>query len=331
MELRTIVKTAPSSCRIGYDTGVMLIGSCFANDIGSRMQDGKLPVMINPTGTLFNPVSVSNTLDIILRKKHFVKDDLCNHNGTWLSLYHYTNFSSDDPEKVITKINSITGKAGDFLRSAKFLFLTFGTARIYRWKKTGLIVSNCHKIPSSYFDQELLNVKDIVELWSNQLDNLNSFCPDLKIIFTISPVRHWKDGAHGNQVSKSVLFLAVEELLKHPAVYSYFPAYEIVMDDLRDYRYYGADMIHLSETAVDYIWNIFSEAYLGEKTLEIWKEVVRITKAANHRIMKDSPEAIKTFAGTMLKHIESIEAKAPYVDMKKERSYFSVLLRGDIR
>lgn len=330
MELRTIVKTTPSTFRIGYDTGVMLIGSCFASDIGARMQVGKLPVFINPTGTMFNPVSVSDTLKIIMQRKHFVKDDLYNNDGTWLSLYHYSDFSSDDPEKVLTRINSITEKASDFLHSAKFLFLTFGTARIYRWKGTGFIVSNCHKIASSYFDQELLSVKEIVELWNKQLDILNSVWPDLKVIFTISPVRHWKDGAHGNQVSKSVLFLAVEELVNHPAVYGYFPAYEIVMDDLRDYRYYGTDMIHLSETAVDYIWNIFSGAYLEDKALEIWKEVSKITKAASHRIMKDSPQAIRKFAGTMLKRIESVVAKVPDIDMEKERGYFNALLSGDV-
>ena len=149
-------------------------------------------------------------------------------------------------------------EASLFLKNAGFLFITFGTARIYRWKKTGLVVSNCHKIPSGQFTSELLSVKEIVELWTNQLDRLSELFPNLRVIFTISPVRHLKDGAHGNQVSKSVLFLAVEELLGHSSKPQYFPAYELLMDDLRDYRFYDDDMIHPSDSAINYIWEAFS-------------------------------------------------------------------------
>ena len=328
MELRTVVKADPSSRKIGYDTGVMLIGSCFATAIGMKMEEGKLPVMINPSGTLFNPVSVSDALGIITGKKHFEIEDLHNHDGTFLSFYHYTDFSSEDPEKVVRRINSTTDEANDFLKSAKFLFITLGTARVYRWKETGLIVSNCHKIPSACFTSDLLTVEDIVTLWNRQLDNLSILYPDLKVVFTISPVRHWKDGAHGNQISKSTLFLAVEELLRHPASLSYFPAYEIVMDDLRDYRYYGADMIHLSETAADYIWNIFSESYLESGVLEVWKEVVKIKKAVQHKLKKDAPAATMKFAERMLQQIEFVALKVPEVDLGRERTYFSGLLSG---
>lgn len=329
MELRTIVKAATSSRKIGYDTGVMLIGSCFATAIGMKMEEGKLPVMINPSGTLFNPVSVSDTLDIITGKKHFEIKDLHNHDGSWLSFYHYTEFSSEDPEKVVQRINSTTDEANEFLKSAKFLFITFGTARVYRWKETGLIVSNCHKIPSACFMPELLAVEDIVTLWNRQLDNLSIRYPDLKVIFTISPVRHWKDGAHGNQISKSTLFLAVEELLRHPASPGYFPAYEIVMDDLRDYRYYSTDMIHLSETASDYIWNIFSESYLDSGVTEVCKEVVKITKAVQHRLKKDAPASTVKFAERMLQQIEFVALKVPEVDLERERTYFNGLIKGN--
>jgi len=329
MELRTIVKADPSSCKIGYDTGVMLIGSCFATAIGMKMGEGKLPVMINPSGTLFNPVSVSDTLDIITGKKYFGIEDLHNHDGVWLSFSHNTEFSSEDPEKVVQRINRMTEEANGFLKSAKFLFITFGTARVYRWKETGLIVSNCHKMPSACFTPELLTVEDIVTVWKRQLDNLHIRYPDLKVVFTISPVRHWKDGAHGNQISKSTLFLAVEELLRHPASLGYFPAYEIVMDDLRDYRYYGADMVHLSETASDYIWNVFSESYLDSGVMGVWKEVVKITKALQHRLKKDAPGSTVKFAERILQQIEFVASKVPEVDLERERTYFNGLLTGN--
>ncbi|HPT21693.1 MAG TPA: GSCFA domain-containing protein [Bacteroidales bacterium] len=327
MELRTIVNIEPSAEKISYNDRVMFIGSCFASSIGQQLEMGRMPVLINPSGTVYNPVSVSNTLDTIISGKEFTKDDLYHYDGAWHSFYHYTDFSSDDPAITLGKINSKSKEALDFLKNAGFLFITLGTARVYVWKKTGSVVSNCHKIPASQFEQKLLTVSDIVSLWTNQLDRLNSLFPGLKVIFTISPVRHWKDGAHGNQVSKSVLFLAVEELLRHQISPKYFPAYELVMDDLRDYRFYNEDMLHLSPVAVNYIWNAFSGCYLDDKTLNIWNEVVKITKACNHRINTDSAEKITIFAERMLKQVSAIESIIPLVDLSHERDYFHSLLK----
>lgn len=326
MELRTKVNIEPSPVKITYNDGVMFIGSCFASSIGSRMEMGHMPVMINPAGAVFNPVSVCNTIETIISGKEFTKDDLSFHDGMWFSYYHYTDFSSDDPVKVLDKINRKSKEAFDFLKSAGFLFITLGTARIYRLKKTGVIVSNCHKIPSAQFIPELLTVSDIVTLWERQLDRLQTLFPKLKVVFTISPVRHWKDGAHGNQVSKSILFLAVEELLNHSASLQYFPAYELVMDDLRDYRFYNDDMLHPSDTAINYIWEVFSGCYLESKTIKTYNEVVKITKACNHRFNTDSGSKIKDFAAGMLKQISDIEAGITAIDLSSEKIYFQNLL-----
>ena len=327
MELRTKFNIKPSAEKITYNEGVMFIGSCFASSIGSRMEMGHMPVMINPAGTVFNPVSVSNTLDNIISGKEFTREDLSFHDGTWFSFYHYTDFSSDDPEKVLDKINKKSKLAFDFLKNAGFLFITLGTARVYRLKKNGMIVSNCHKIPSDQFITELLPVSDIVTLLERQLDRLHALFPRLKIIFTISPVRHWKDGAHGNQVSKSTLFLAVEELLNHSASPEYFPAYELLMDDLRDYRFYNDDMLHPSDTAINYIWEAFSGCYLESKTVKIYNEVVKITRACNHRFITDSPSHIKNFALRMLDQISDIETGLPAIDLSDEKKYFQNLLK----
>ncbi|MCE5347312.1 MAG: GSCFA domain-containing protein [Bacteroidales bacterium] len=326
MELRTIVNIEPSRQKISYNDHVMFIGSCFASSIGMQMEMGRMPVMINPSGAVYNPVSVCNTLDSITSGKTFTMDDLYNNNGTWLSFYHYTDFSSDDPVKVLEKINSKSEKALKFLKSAGFLFITLGTARIYRWKKTGMIVSNCHKIPADQFEPGMLTVNEIVTLWTNQLDRLHSLFPELRFVFTISPVRHWKDGAHGNQVSKSVLFIAVEELLKHSVSPEYFPAYELVMDDLRDYRFYNEDMLHPSSVAVNYIWNAFSECYMDKNTLNNWNKVVKITKACNHRLNTDSASKINDFVKHMLKQISDAENKIPGIDLSNEKDYFQDIL-----
>jgi hypothetical protein len=322
MDLRTTFSIEPSEDKISYNDHVMFIGSCFASSIGAQMENGRMPVMINPAGAVFNPVSVGNTLGTFITGKEFKIEDLHFYNGTWLSFYHYTDFSSEDPAKVLEKINSRTKEAFSFFRKAKFLFITLGTARVYKLKKSGMVVSNCHKIPAEQFESVLLTVDEIVTMWTRQLDTLHSLFPELKIIFTISPVRHWKDGAHGNQVSKSVLFVAVEELMKHNTHPGYFPAYELLIDDLRDYRFYADDMLHPSSSAVNYIWEYFTGCYFDSHTYNLWKEVSRITKALNHRFNTDSEVKQDFFAKRLLNQISDVKAKLPDIDFSREEEYF---------
>jgi len=326
MELRTTFKIDPSDSKISYRTPVMFIGSCFATAIGSRMQAGNMPVMINPAGTIYNPVSVSNTINSIISPAKHDPDSLFRHGRRWISFDYYTDFSSDNPQRVLERISRKEEEARLFISDARFLFITFGTARVFRWKENGRIVSNCHKIPASYFSHELLTPDEIVSLWSRLLDNLKSSFPEIKVIFTISPVRHWKDGAHSNQVSKSVLLLAVERLLDHPAAPGYFPAYELVMDDLRDYRFYGADMLHLSDTAIDYIWEVFTRCYFDDSSGTLWHEVDGISKALSHRILTDDRTEIRNFAEGMLAKIEQIKSRFPSVSLDRETEYFRSLL-----
>ena len=328
MDLRTKINIEDSPFKISYNSGVMFIGSCFASSIGEQMELGRMPVMINPAGAVFNPVSVCNTVGNIISGKEFVKEDLCFYNGTWLSFYHYTDFSSENHNLVLEKINKRAVESIAFLRNASFLFITLGTARVYKLKETGEIVSNCHKLPSSYFENSLLTVDYIVKLFSDQLDLLQSMFPKLKVVFTISPVRHWKDGAHGNQVSKSVLFLAVEELLKHSVSPGYFPAYELLMDDLRDYRFYADDMLHPSDLAKKYIWEAFSESYIEKGTMNIYSEVTKITKACKHRFNTESRSKKREFAERMQRQISEIEVKVSGIDLSNEKEYFQNLINS---
>ena len=306
----------------------MFIGSCFAKSIGSRFELGRMPVMINPSGTVYNPVSVCKTLDTICGGGKYDPDSLYKHQDSWISFDHHTEFSSGNSEELLEKIKSKSEEAMEFLTGARFLFITFGTARVFRWTESGKIVSNCHKIPAARFTRELLSPDNIVTLWSSQLDKLKSLFPDLKVVFTISPVRHWKDGAHGNQLSKSVLFLAVEKLLDHPSKPDYFPAYEIVMDDLRDYRFYNDDMLHISDLAVDYIWEKFSNCYLDKQTSGLWNEIAKISKAVSHSIQTDDKKQISKFAENILSRIDLITRKNRFVNLDKERKYFHGLLEG---
>ena len=326
MNFRTIINVDPSSVKIAYSDRVMFLGSCFASYMGEQMQLCKMPVMINPAGTVYNPVSVLNTIENLISGKIISEDDLYCHEGTWLSFYHYTDFSSEDQESLIKKINDTTFEAREFLRRSRYIFITFGTARVYRWKKSGMIVSNCHKVPSAQFETELLEVNDIVDQWELLLSRLSEFNPDLKVVFTVSPVRHWKDGAHGNQVSKSVLFLSLEELMKHPSGPVYFPAYELQMDDLRDYRFYNDDMLHPSSSAIDYIWEKFSAAYFDNDTANLRTEVLKIVRACKHRFMTDSPINKRAFAEKMLRQISEIKKRNSIINLAAETDYFLGLL-----
>lgn len=325
MEFRTVVNIEPASFRISHADPVMFIGSCFAYEIGARLKEGKMPVMINPSGTVFNPVSVINTIDSVIYGKTITEKDLHFHNGMWHSFSHYSDFSSENSVDAIDRINRSSALAHEFLRKSRYLFVTFGTARVYRLKSTGEIVSNCHKMPSDFFERELLGVDEIVKLWQQKLDNLKALFPDLRVIFTISPVRHWKDGPHGNQVSKSVLFLAVEELLMHHTSPTYFPAYEILMDELRDYRFYDDDMLHPSSKAVGYIWEAFTKCYLNQNTVTAWKEAAAIVKAVRHRLSTGTGTTVRSFAGNMLRKISKVENAFPLINLSEEKEYFEKL------
>jgi len=327
MEFRTTFEIESSENKISHRDPVMLIGSCFALNIGEKLSEGKIPVMVNPSGTVYNPVSVVVALDSIMKEKIYTIDDLYCHKGTWLSFDHYTDFSADEPGKVIDAVNHRVKEAHSFLASASFLFITFGTARIYRFRKSGKIVSNCHKVPASEFERELLTVEDIADLWSTRLDNLDRLFPGKQVVFSVSPVRHIKDGAHANQVSKSTLFLAVEKLLEHRTSPRYFPAYELLMDDLRDYRYYADDMLHPSDAAIEYIWNAFVSSYFGNDTKELWKEISAVSRGMGHRFRSDSAVQREQFVRKMLSKIDAIAARVPYLSFSREKDYFSSLIQ----
>lgn len=325
MQFRTEIHTAPSPFRIGYADPVMFAGSCFAAEIGSKMLDGRMQVMINPAGTIFNPVSVAVMLQNVINAYQASKDDLFSYGERWISFSHYTGFSGSDSEEVLDRINKSTAEAHHFLKNATALFITFGTARVFRLKQTGMIVSNCHKLPDNMFTRELPGVSDVTALWGTLLDELRRFNPRLKVVFTVSPVRHWKDGAHGNQVSKSVLFLAIEELLRHGSSPGYFPAYEILMDELRDYRFYASDMLHPSGMAVDYIFEVFTRCYIDDRTMTTWREAEKIVKASRHQVGEPGPKTSE-FASSMLERISKLESSVPGIDFSREKEYFRGLV-----
>ncbi|MFO7657280.1 MAG: GSCFA domain-containing protein [Bacteroidales bacterium] len=322
MEFRTIVDIPQSPFRIDYNSKCLFIGSCFADNIGLLMQRLKFGVIHNPFGVLYNPLSVSKDIGMLLEQKTFTESDLYCFNNHWLSFYHYTAFTDADKPKCLEKINHTMKNAGEFLSQADFLFVTFGTAWVYEFIKTGQVVANCHKIPAREFRRYILNPEQITLEYASLLQKIKDNYPRLRVIFTVSPIRHWKDGAVNNQLSKSVLQVAIHQLIEKFDFASYFPAYEIFMDELRDYRFYAKDMLHPSEAAIDYVWKRFSETYFSEKTMADLKEIDKLIKAMEHRVTNPSSGETAKFRKTMLDYIEKLKSRFPLLDFSPESDYF---------
>lgn len=320
---RTIVQTEPSQHKINYHTPVLFMGSCFTENIGDKMKELKFPALVNPFGVLYNPVSVRNALEILIDQKEFTESDLNLFNDLWYSFYHDSEFSDPDMQQCLNKINSSTQIASKQIRNANYLIITFGTAWVYKFLKTGQLVSNCHKIPAKEFERSKLQTEAIFIEWSNLINRLNQLNKNLKIIFTVSPVRHWKDGAIQNQLSKSTLILAIHQLVSRFENISYFPSYEIMMDDLRDYRFYADDMLHPSKVAIDYIWDIFGNTYFEKETEEIIQQVEKIIRAKNHRPLNKDTSAHNKFIKSQIQLIKDLNKKYSFLDLKDELDYFN--------
>lgn len=276
IELYTRVGVPTMPFGIDYATGIVSLGSCFSDEIGMRLRESDFHVEQNPFGTLYNPASIAAALRRIMYNREVGREDLVEYGGLWHSWHHHGSFSRPTAEECLEVCNSRLHGAHESLKQARLLLVTFGSAWVYEHE--GEIVANCHKLPQDNFVRRCMTVDDIVSLWRPLLEEVHACYPTLHILFTVSPIRHIGDGLHGNQLSKSTLLLAVDELVDHdlpPAkrkkkgakveeserpVTLYFPSYEIVVDELRDYRFYGPDMVHPTDLAVDVVWDRFQRA-----------------------------------------------------------------------
>lgn len=330
MSFFTEIKIPEFPWKMDYSKSMMFFGSCFSENIGQKMLDLKFKVDMNPFGILYNPESIANSLKIILKKQVFTDDDLFYDHGLWNSFSHHSRFSDVNREVALEKINSRISLSHEFLQKADFLVITFGTAWVYELKKTGRIVSNCHKVPAAEFKRFRLGVYEITEAYREFLDELWKFNPNLKVVFTVSPIRHWKDGAVENQVSKATLLLAIDRLISGFGVQncSYFPSYELMMDELRDYRFYAEDMLHLSPVATDYIFERFSKVMISKESLTVSKNVVKIRKAVLHRPVNSISVEYEKFLLLNLEEISKLVLTFPYLDFTQEKMYLESELAG---
>jgi len=324
MSFFTEIQIPEFQWKMDYSKSMMFFGSCFSENIGQRLIDLKFKVDMNPFGILYNPESIANSLKIIIENRIFTENDLFCDQGIWNSFYHHSRFSDVDQQATLGKINNRILSSNEFLKKADFLIITFGTAWVYELVKTGQIVSNCHKIPASEFKRFRLEVSDITNVYVELLEQIWKFNPGLKVIFTVSPIRHWKDGAVENQVSKATLLLAIDQLVSRfgRQKCNYFPSYELMMDELRDYRFYAEDMLHLTPVAVDYIFERFCQVAVTKESLKVSKEVVKILKAAMHRPFNNSTSEHNKFIQANLLEIDKLTERFPFLNFSVERTYF---------
>lgn len=291
------------------------VGSCFSSHMSERLAYSGMRVAANPTGTLYNPNSIRQALEDLLNGREYHEEDLREHGGLWFSPDHDTSFSSAIPADVVRKTNELAAKGRAFLPVASTVLITFGTAWYYIWKDTGRLVANCHKLPQAEFDRQRMSPSDITTQYTDLIGRAAQDNPGLQWIFSVSPVRHWKDGAAGNGRSKAILLSAVHDIVDHCPQAHYFPAYEIMMDELRDYRFYAEDLVHPTDQAVSHIWDKFSAACLSDSAREIAGEVAALRRRLEHRPLIAGHPDTEAFRSETQRIAGELCGRLPYLDL----------------
>jgi len=307
--------------RIQHSDKLFLAGSCFTENIGDKLRRHKFSVLENPNGIIFNPASIAKSVTSYIENKKYSEDELFFQHEIWNSWEHHTKFSGVDKAAVLQGINDSQQRAHEFLKTADWMMLTVGSAFVYELENRQ-VVANCHKVPTDKFNKKLLAVDEVLSLFDNMIHRLFMFNPNLKIIFTISPVRHLRDGFIENNRSKSILIQAIHHLVNKFNKLHYFPAYELVIDDLRDYRFYAEDMVHPNYAATNYVWEKFVAACIDEPAQELMKTLNGIAAAYRHKAFNPTSAAHMKFLEANLEKTEQLGRLYPYIDFEEEKKYF---------
>jgi hypothetical protein len=310
---------------------LMLIGSCFTENIGEKLKKYKFTVLENPNGILFNPVSVADAVTSYIENKPFTEEQLFELNEGWHSWQHHSRFSAITAKQAVEKINLAREEAHRFLKECDYVMITLGSAWIYTLTekaastRVGAVAANNHKAPADWFYRRLLTPEEVLQQLDNMIHRLFLFNDELRIIFTISPVRHLREGAVENNRSKAVLIQAVHHLVNKFDKLYYFPAYELVIDDLRDYRFYAEDLVHPNYHATQYVWEKFVEACIDDKTKKLLEELHAIHLAFRHKPFNPESQQHKKFLRSYLEKTKAIQQQHPYLDFSRELEYFAVV------
>lgn len=323
MQLTLELNIPPLQRPIKYPNKVLLIGSCFTENMSERLVQHKFDVLSNPHGILFNPLSVANSLESYINNKEYKREDLFYLNELWNSWDHHTRFSHTDADSALHLINQSQGEAAGFIREADYIIITLGSAFQYYLTEHNKPVANNHRAPAQWFEKRLLDITIITSAMSHAIDRLLQVNPGVNIIFTISPVRHIRDGVVDNNRSKARLIEAVHELCgKYEHAY-YFPAYELIIDILRDYRYYDIDFVHPNYLATSFVWEQFVKACIHLDAQSLMKDVLEISTARAHRTRFPDTEAHQKFKASYVQKITALQKKFPFLKLEEELQYFS--------
>ncbi len=318
MDFRTIVKPEKPSFNISYASKIISIGSCFSVNMAQKLSERKFQVVSNPNGITYNPLSISHSLERLLKQQPYTETELFFHQEQWNSYEHHSDFSHAEKLTALNQINTVFTQAHNFLQTADVLLITLGSAYYYQLNETNRVVNNCHKMPDKIFSQKLMSVAEVVESLSEVFQKMKLHHPNIRFILAVSPVRYLKYGAAKNSWSKSILIEACHALSDKFSEANYFPSYEIMMDDLRDYRFYAADMIHPNEQAIDYIWQQFEQTCMAASAQKIIGSIEKVMQALQHRPRNPQSAAHKNFLAEQLKSINTILAQEPSVDFSEE-------------
>lgn len=311
MKLYTSVDIAPSEKKIAYNDKILLLGSCFADNIGAKFGEHYFQTTVNPFGTLYNPASIARVLSGVVKREMAL--DIVQHNGLWHSMMHHGSFSHPDKDMLMARCEESQTLLCTALQEASTIIMTFGTSWVY--KMDGMVVANCHKMPAERFDRYCISAGDIIDSWLPLLDRI----PNKHWIFTVSPIRHIKDGLHANHLSKANLLQAIDVLiarardLNPTSTYSYFPSYEIMLDELRDYRFYAEDMVHPSQVAVDYIWQRFVDTYMTTDTQGEMRTLHQLWLDRHHTLLHPTSEEAMRFRQHIEKRTMALKAIYPWI------------------
>ena len=329
MDLLTPTHIAPLLPSLRHSDRLVVMGSCFAEHIGSRLAEMKWRTALNPFGVLYNPLSICEALARLVECRTFTEEELAYFpDGGWNSWLHHSRYSYPGKSEALAVINRSVEDGSKALCEANMLIVTLGTAWVYRLKETGMVVGNCHKVPEREFMRQRLTIEEIVEAFKTLLNRLWKVNPAMRVIFTVSPVRHLKDMHHGNQLSKATLLLAVEALCGlYPERLHYFPAYEIVIDELRDYRFYADDMAHPSPLAIDYVWERFVGHMTDREAQTFMVQWGKVSRALAHRPFRPEAEEYKQFVHQNLLKIMELKEKYPYIEVHNEIETCHTLLK----
>jgi hypothetical protein len=316
MNFTTKISIPKNDNPIDYNAEIVSLGSCFAENMAKKFDYFKFVNTCNPFGILFHPLAIEKLIDFAVSEKQFGEEDVFFHNERWHSFDAHSDLSNSSQSALIANLNAIVIATKLQLQAASHIIITYGTSWVYRNTATNQIVANCHKVPQAAFSKEILSVETIEKSIQNTLDLIQKINPNVNFTFTVSPVRHLKDGFVENQLSKAHLITAIHKVLQFTpsgAEGAYFPSYEILMDELRDYRFYAEDMIHPNQIAIDYIWQRFSQTTISEESLLAMKEVETIQKGLAHRPFNPNSDQHKKFLDSLNQKITFLREKIPHL------------------